>query len=451
MSGAKAIASRSMGASRAVIAAGIGLVIGSLAFGIPFQASANSASGLAYQDVLADPGDLGKTFAYAEKLVEERNFESAAAVLERLSIRYPRQPEIRLELGVMYYRLNSPQMAKEQFQRVLAMQNVDPDVRRKAEEFLLHAEPLTQKSRFTGDVSFGMQYQSNATAGATKNNFIANGLDVGTVKKDDDFNGVVGFNVNHVYEFDSQWGTALESSLGGRGAFYIDNNQLNEIDLHGRTGVGFTIPGFATGQLRLQPHVNIDLATRDQQLLEFGGGPGIEASYKPVDQWKLTLGYDAMFRDYQHVGSIGDTERLSGSDQTLNLNSTWEIVPRTYLISDVGGHFFNARKNYLDYNSVYGGIALLQGYHSPISLLSYDWWLRIGGGYEHRWFDGVNPANGSDNARRDNVWHAQVSNVIPITDSWRITQQFDYEKVNSNLRQADYDNYTASLLATWSF
>src|SRR5262249_37512001 len=155
---------------------------------------------------------------------------------------------------------NSPQMAKEQFQRVLALQNVDPDVRRKAEEFLLHAEPLTQKSRFTGDITFGMQYQSNATAGATKNNFVANGLLVGAVKKDDDFNGVVGFNVNHVYEFDSQWGTALESSLGGRGGFYVENDQLNEIDLRGRTGIGFTIPGFATGQIRLQPHVSLDLS-----------------------------------------------------------------------------------------------------------------------------------------------------------------------------------------------
>lgn len=452
MSGAEAIVLRSTGASGRMIAAGIGLMIGCLAIGVPQQAAvASSASGLAYQDLLADPGDLGKTFAYAEKLVEERNFESAAAVLERLAIRYPQQAEIRLELGVMYYRLNSPQMAKDQFERVLAMPGADAEVKRKAEEFLRHDAPLTQKSRFTGDISFGMQYQSNATAGASKSSFAINGLNVAAIKKDDDANGLVAFNVNHVYEFDSQWGTALESSLGGRGTFYIDNDQLNEIDLRGRTGLGFTIPGFATGQFRLQPHVSLDIAIRDQELLEFGGGPGIDASYKPVDQWKLTLGYDAMFRDYQHVGSIGDTERLSGTDQTLNLNSTWEIVPRTYLINDLGGHFFNARKNYLDYNSVYGGIALLQGYHSPLSFLAYDWWIRIGGGYEHRWFDGVNPGNASSNARRDNVWHAQLSNVIPITDSWRITQQFDYEKVDSNLRQADYDNYTATLLATWQF
>jgi len=452
MSGARAIAWRRAVASRRGIAVGIGLLISGLASGIPFQAAmAKSASGLAYQDLLADPGDLGKTFAYAEKLVEERNFESAAAVLERLAIRYPRQPEIRLELGVMYYRLNSPQMAKDQFERVLAMAGADEEVKRKAQEFLLHDAPLTQKSRFTGNITFGMQYQSNATAGASKASFASNGLNVTAVKKDDDVNGVVGFAVNHVYEFDSQWGAALESSLAGRGGFYVENDQLNEVDLRGRTGLGFTIPGFATGQMRLQPHITLDLATRDQQLLELGGGPGIEASYKPADQWRLSLGYDAMFRDYKHVGAIGDTERLSGTDQTVNLNSTWEIVPRTYLINDIGGHFFNARKNYLDYNSVGGGIALLQGYHSPLSFLTYDWWVRIGGSYEHRWFDGVNPGNASSNARRDNVWHAQFSNVIPITDSWRITQQFDYEKVDSNLRTADYDNYTASLLATWQF
>jgi hypothetical protein len=434
------------------IAVGIGLAIGGMAVGVPFQpAFANSASGLAYADLLKDPSDLGKTFAYAEKLVEERNFESAAAVLERLTIRYPQQAEIRLELGVMYYRLNSPQMAKDQFQRVLAMADADPEVKRKASEFLLHADPLTQKSRFSGNISFGMRYQSNATSGASRSDFTINGLDIPAVKKNDDVNGVVGFNVNHVYDFDSQWGAALESSLAGRGGFYVDNTELNEIDLRARTGLGFTLPGFATGQVRLQPHVTLDLSIRDKELLELGGGPGIEASYKPADQWKLTLGYDAMFRDYDHVASIGDTQRLSGTDQTVNLDSTWEIVPRTYLITDVGGHFFNARKDYLDYNSVSAGIALLQGYSSPLSFLPLDWWVRLGGSYEHRWFDGGDPNIDASDKRRDNVWHASLSNVIPITESWRITQQFDFEKVHSTLQTADYDNYAASLLATWQF
>ncbi|HEX9449082.1 MAG TPA: tetratricopeptide repeat protein [Dongiaceae bacterium] len=452
MAGPQAVTSGSLKTSRSMIAVGIGLLIGGMAASVPLhQAYANSASGLAYQDLLRDPSDLGKTFAYAEKLVEERNFESAAAVLERLAIRYPQQPEIRLELGVMYYRLNSPQMAKDQFQRVLAMAGADQEVKRKAEEFLLHADPLTKKSRFSGNISFGMRYQSNATGGASKSDFSINGLDIHAVKKDDDVNGVVGFNVNHVYDFDSQWGAALESSLAGRGGFYVDNTDLNEIDLRGRTGLGFTLPGFATGQVRLQPHVTLDLATRDAELLELGGGPGVEASYKPLNQWKLTLGYDAMFRDYEHVGAIGDTQLLSGTDQTVGLNSTWEIVPRTYLINDIGGHFFNARRNFLDYESVSAGIALLQGYNSPFAFLPYDWWIRIGGGYEHRWFDSGDPSVDANKARRDNVWHASLSNVIPITEAWRITQQFDYERVQSNLATADYDNYAASLLATWQF
>jgi hypothetical protein len=425
-------------------------LIGGVALSFPIKdASASSGSGLAYQDLLSDPGDLGKTFTYAEKLVGERNFESAAAVLERLAIRYPQQAEIRLELGVMYFRLNSPQMAKDQFERVLAMASASEEVKRKASEFLLHDDPLTKKSRFSGSVSFGMQYQSNATGGASKSTVGA--LEIKPVKKDNDVDGVVGFNVNHVYELDSQWGAALESSLNGRGGFYVDNHQLNEIDLQARTGVGFTIPGFATGQLRIQPHVTIDTSTRDAQLLELGGGPGIEASYKPVNQWKLTLGYDAMFRDYHHVGSVGDTQDLSGSDQTINLDSTWEALPRTYIIADVGGHFFNAQKNYLDYNSVTTGIALLQGYNSPIPGLDYDWWIRIGGGYEHRWFGGIDRDAAEGHTRDDNVWHAEISNVIPITQSWRITQQFDYEKVDSNLKTATYDNYIASLLATWQF
>jgi len=432
-----------------VIAFGLGVCGGMSATTQP--ALAASASGVAYDAVLNDPGDLGKTFAYAEKLVEERNFEGAAAVLERLAIRYPQQAEIRLELGVMYYRLNSPLMAMDQLKRVLAMPTASAEVKRKAAEFLLHAEPQTERSRFAGNVTFGMRYQSNATAGPNKNSFNIDGLNVRTTKENDDANGVVGFNVGHVYDFDSQWGTALESSLSGAGSFYIDNSYLNEIDLRGRTGIGFTPPFLANGQGRIQPHATIDLAIKDGELLEVGGGPGIDTWFKPADQWKLGLGYDVIFRDYDKVASIGDTQKLSGSDQTVGLNSTWEIVPRTYLINDVGGRFFNATRDYLDFQAVSVSIALLQAYSSPIDFLPYDWWVRLGGSYEHRWFDGANPNVDPDRSRRDNVWRASLSNVIPITQKWRVTQQVDYEKVDSNVKTFDYDNVAVSLLATWQF
>lgn len=430
---------------------GLVLVIGAAGQVAAGPAAARSASGLAYEAVLKDPGDLGTTFAYAEKLIEERNFESAAAVLERLAITYPQQAEIRLELGVMYYRLNSPQMATDQFKRVLAMPGATPEVRRKAEEFLLHAEPLTRRSRFAGNVSFGMRYQSNATAGASKSTFDIGNLNVKTAKEDDDANGVVAFNVTHAYDFDSQWGTALESSLSGAGTFFVDNSYLNEIDLRGRTGIGFTPPFLANGEGRIQPHATVDLAIKDGQLLEVGGGPGIEAWYKPVDQWTLSLGYDAYFRDYDKVGRIGDTQLLSGTDQTIGLNSTWEIVPRTYLINDIGGRFFNAEKDYLDFQAISAGIALLQAYDSPLAVLPYDWWIRLGGSYEHRWFGAGNPNVDPGRARRDNVWRVSLSNVIPVTRDWRVTQQIGYEKVDSNLKTFDYDNVSASLLATWAF
>ncbi len=414
-------------------------------------AATGSASGLAYDALLRDPGDLGKTFAYAEKLIAERNFESAAAVLERLAILYPQQAEIRLELGVMYYRLNSPQMATDQFKRVLTMPTAGPEIRRKAEEFLRHAEPQTKRNQFTGNISFGMRYQSNANAGASKSTFEIDGARVRGPKKAEDANGVVSFGVTHSYDFDSQWGTALESSLSGAGYFYVDNGYLDEIDLRGRTGIGFTPPFLANGEGRIQPHATVDLAVKDGELLEVGGGPGIESWYKPVDQWTLTLGYDAMFRDYDRVPRIGDTELLSGTDQTVGLSSTWEIVPRTYLINDIGGRFFNARRDYLDFQAITVGMALLQAYSSPIDVLPFDWWVRLGGSYEHRWFDGANPNVDSDKSRRDNVWRVGISNVIPVTQDWRITQQVQYERVDSNLKTFSYDNVSASLLATWSF
>ena len=83
-------------------------------------AAAKTAREAAYETLLADPADFGKNVAYARILIAEEDFEAAAAVLERLSLLYPGQPQIELELAACYYRLGSYLRAAAGFERVLA-------------------------------------------------------------------------------------------------------------------------------------------------------------------------------------------------------------------------------------------------------------------------------------------------------------------------------------------
>lgn len=66
----------------------------------------------AFQELFRDPGNLEKTFKFAELAVKVGNYETAISALERMLLVNPNLPRVRLELGVLYFRLGSYQVAK---------------------------------------------------------------------------------------------------------------------------------------------------------------------------------------------------------------------------------------------------------------------------------------------------------------------------------------------------
>jgi uncharacterized protein HemY len=74
----------------------------------------------------------------------------------------PDLPRVRLELGVLYYRLKSYEVARNYLEGALASPALPPDARSRAEQFLAEAQKQLSPSRFSGDVFLGTRYQSNA-------------------------------------------------------------------------------------------------------------------------------------------------------------------------------------------------------------------------------------------------------------------------------------------------
>ena len=90
----------------------------------------------AFQVLFQDPGNLEKTFKFAELAVEIGNFETAISSLERMLLVNPDLPRVRLELGVLYFRLGSYQIAKTYLNRALEGPSVPDSVRERVEVFL---------------------------------------------------------------------------------------------------------------------------------------------------------------------------------------------------------------------------------------------------------------------------------------------------------------------------
>src|SRR5262249_23618491 len=137
-------------------------------------------------------------------------------------------------------------------------------------------------SHFSGSLYAGMQYQTNANAGPHHDDILAAGTLVDRPDDDDpedDFSGVLGFNLNHSYDFGRQDRMALESRLSGFGQLYADNTELDTVRAAGAIGLGFDPFPDDGGFFRLQPRGNFEVASTNGEFLEGGGGPGLGADF----------------------------------------------------------------------------------------------------------------------------------------------------------------------------
>ncbi len=83
-----------------------------------------------------NPGDVKAALHYAEEAVKIGNYEAAIPPLERILMFNPRLSEVRLEVGVLYYLLNSKDMAKKHLSMVATDTGATPASKARAESYL---------------------------------------------------------------------------------------------------------------------------------------------------------------------------------------------------------------------------------------------------------------------------------------------------------------------------
>ena len=130
--------------ARAVLVATLGLCAPALAqTPMPAQPQRTQASvqqraayDAAFQATLDKPSDPDTLTRFAQLAVEIGDIEGAISALERLLLIQGGQPEVKLELGVLYYRLGASDAAKMYLEAVRASPDASPQTRDRAEVFL---------------------------------------------------------------------------------------------------------------------------------------------------------------------------------------------------------------------------------------------------------------------------------------------------------------------------
>src|SRR6266481_2451345 len=114
-----------------------------------------------FQQMLRNPADLDVAFAYADMAARLGDYEAAVSTLERMLLFNPDLPRVQLELGALYYRMGSYELARDYFDKAAAA-NPPPEVHARIEQYLGEIEKSQSRHHLSGYVSFGGQYQSDA-------------------------------------------------------------------------------------------------------------------------------------------------------------------------------------------------------------------------------------------------------------------------------------------------
>ena len=175
---------------------------------------------------------------YAELAVQVGDLEGAISALERLLLIDGDQPKIKLELGVLYYRLGSYEAARGYLESARASARASPETKERASQFLAEVDSKSGKSQFSGDLLFGIGYSTNANSGpgGAIQSFGATVVPTPTVSGRPDFNVIGAGTIRHRYDLGRQDNGALESDLGFYGARQFQVSEANVYLLDFTTG-----------------------------------------------------------------------------------------------------------------------------------------------------------------------------------------------------------------------
>ena len=117
-----------------------------------------------FKKMFADPTNLTLLFEYANLSILVGDLEAAIGVFEQMLIYDNELPRIRLELGVLYFRLGAYALANTYLKSVKEF-NPPPEVVNRVDQFLAAIEDAEEPIKFQQIIAMGMKHTTNGNSG----------------------------------------------------------------------------------------------------------------------------------------------------------------------------------------------------------------------------------------------------------------------------------------------
>ncbi|MEJ6388133.1 tetratricopeptide repeat protein [Gymnodinialimonas ulvae] len=233
----------------------------------------------AFQEMLADPSNRLLMQRYAQLSVQLRDFEAAAATLERLVDLEPENTAARVELAIAYFALGSYEVADYHLSVALSSGALTPQQIARVTRYQQESASRNDGTELGGRVQAGLAYaRDSEETGALLNAAVNFRFDLGDA------------NV-------TMWATEFAYTN-----YQPDDNSRNaRQSARLRTGPELRISGDAYGP-RVQPYLQVEWLDRDPTLSIGYTSVALGASYQNPINERFTAYADA------HVGRASATE-----------------------------------------------------------------------------------------------------------------------------------------------
>lgn len=430
----------------AATAVGLGLL------GVPVFAQSLSTVGNAelkrehdalFASVLKDPANVDVSFRYAEVATRLGDFEAAIGALERIIFYNPNLPRVRLELGVLYFRLGSYEMARSYFEAAIAPDDTPVEVRNRVAGFLSEIDRRLQTTQVSVFAQFGMRYQTNANAGPNTPFVRALGFDAvlsnqNTRKKDWNFFGTT--SVRYVYDFGNQRGDVFEAMLTGYYSRQFDivrlNTGLAELNAGPRLALApDLLPGWS-----VKPYlVGNVISLADNNYLNTGGY-GVTFAM-PLIVVLLEPGYEIRRRAFKNSTDITTAKEQRGWIHTSYLNASGPILPDFRYQLRFAHNRVNAFMDYNAYTSNAIDVSLPFEF-AGLFESARKWTIAPFGGFTKTLYDTPNPIVDPNFRRKDKEFRYGVQLDMPIWKNAGFGAVVQYQNVSSSVRNYNTRNFS---------
>ena len=409
------------------------------------------ATTIPFERVLDSPENTELNLAYAREQIAAGDLKEAAATLERILLLQSDLHDVRVLYGLVLYRLGILDRSRYELERALEADGLSPTIRAEAEVYLDRIRRDSRRTRGSLTLTTGFDWDENRNQATTSGSQLFMDIPLPAPERVADFAHILTAQGRLVHDLGDQAGNTLHADLI---YFRSDKTEVDGLDLD---AVSAALGGtWNFGRLSVTPRFRFGQywLNSDPYLTTIGGDIDVVMRWKPNFRTYINLrGED---EDFRLIDGFAAAALRSGLRLTTRVGAEWRYTPRQSL--RVEGLYVD--KDGQTSFETYGRTGVF-AQHS--ALYARGAFTLIGFWAENSDYAGPDGFISPSTERNEWLYRGRVTAGAPLSFFLRnvdlpkevanlnIIAQYEYETVDSNVLNFDYDTHKVSLLFSKRF